>query len=696
MKRIEFLRDKALEFEYTNHPFMYHFYKSYSENSGLSEFERYGKAFYNALTNLTPSIDDGELIVGKYDISLCGEEKIEWEEVYSKTALDRQEKAGGGQDSHMAIDYELLLSEGLVGIIRKINSLKTGVDAKTVKYYDCCIKCLNAVIDYSEKYSEMALKLSRKTKDLQRQKELEKIAEICKKVPEKPAESFYEAVQSVHFITYCISLNPFRIWAQQFQLGHPDRYLLPYYEKDIKEGKITKEQAQLLLDCLGIQINFRVHSGLSSGYMVGGRNKDGSIVQNELTKMCMQVIDDIRLVYPSVGLCFTEGMDEKYLDMAVKLLAKGYSHPAIFNDDVITKGLLGYGVSEEEAHNYIHSTCVEITPVAASNVWVASPYTNLLQILLDIMDRDYNFFEELKEEYFKRLDESIKTNFEIQNNCREIRRNNSLNPLLSCFVNDCLSNGKDIEQGGARYNWIMPSFVGMANLVDSLYAINKLVFEEKKLSLTEFKTVLDNNFEENEILRLYIQNKIPKYGNDIDDIDLYFSEFSEHIVSECEKYIPVLSNGRLIPSVFCWVMHERFGRETGATPDGRKAGFPLGDGSGPCQGRELNGPTASVLSSTKWEHGKFIGGVAVNMKFSKSSLGKNATETMKSIIKTYLKRNGFEIQVNVVDNETLKKAQINPEEYRDLVVRIGGYSDYFVRISKEMQEEIILRTSHHV
>ena len=191
-----------------------------------------------------------------------------------------------------------------------------------------------------------------------------------------------------------------------------------------------------------------------------------------------------------------------------------------------------------------------------------------------------------------------------------------------------------------------------------------------------------------------ILNHIPKYGNDMDEVDSLFSVFTEFIVAECKKYSGLHSNGNLIPSVFCWVMHERFGRETGATADGRLAGFPLGDGSGPCQGREKSGPTASILSSTKWNHTPFIGGVAVNLKFAKSSLGANSAQTVKALVKTYLERGGFETQINVVDNETLKKAQADPEQYRDLVVRIGGYSDYFVKLSPQMQAELILRTAH--
>jgi formate C-acetyltransferase len=380
----------------------------------------------------------------------------------------------------------------------------------------------------------------------------------------------------------------------------------------------------------------------------------------------------------------------------VELLARGRSHPAIFNDDVIAKGLESYGVPKEECHDYIHSTCVEITPTASSNVWVASPYTNMAQLLLDTMDREYESFDKHLDEIFLRLDGIIERNFMEQNNHRSVRLENSMNPLLSCFVNDCLKRGLDIERGGARYNWIMPSFVGMANLVDSLFALKKAVYEEKRFGLCDLKKILEDNFEGNEELRRYLLESLPKYGNDIDEVDSYFGIITKHITEECKKYRAIHSSGNLIPSVFCWVMHEYFGRNTGATPDGRYAGFPLGDGSGPCQGREMSGPTASILSSTKWAHSELIGGIAVNMKFSKSSLGDSSADTMKSLIKAFILRGGFEIQINVTDRSLLLEARQNPEEHRDLVVRIGGYSDYFTRLSPQMQDEVILRTEHKI
>lgn len=697
MKRIEKLRLRTLEDGIYNCEFHLLFFKSYEALTDLPESERYAESFYAAFEGLTPVISDGELIVGSRDVPLSPEAQKEWDEVYREINEKRSIEAGLGQDSHMAIDYDLVLSQGLRGIIRKIDGYLESCEEEKKAFYRTCRRCLEAVIRHSENYAAEAERQSLLTDDPIRKAELERLAAVCRKVPAEPAESFYEAVQSVHFITYCVTLNPFRngTWQfQQFQLGRPDRYLWPYYQADMAKGTLTREEAQLLLDCLAIQINMRVPNGYSSGYMVGGTDKNGNVVANDLTEMCLQVIRDIRLVYPSVGFCWTKDMPDAMTEKACEILLHGHSHPAIFNDDLITEGLRQVGLSEEEVHDYIHSTCVEITPVASSNAWVASPYTNMPQLLLDVMDREYPDFDALLAAVFENLDTHIRDNYNSENWHRGYRAKHSVNPLLSCFVNDCLALGTDIEQGGARYNWIMPSFVGMANLVDALYVIKTMIFDEKKMTLCQYKEILDSDFAGNEALRQHVLNDIPKYGNDIDDVDRYFGMFTDHLVSECKKYKAMHQNGDLIPSVFCWIMHERFGRETGATPDGRRACFPLGDGSGPCQGREMNGPTASVLSATKWDHTGLLGGVAVNMKFARSSLGPTSLATVKSILTAYLKRGGFEMQINVIDNETLKKARVCPEQYRDLVVRIGGYSDYFVRLTPQMQEEVILRTEH--
>lgn len=695
--RINALREKAISPPHSFAHMNFKFYCRYNENEDLGSIEmRYADAFAYAMDNTAPAISMGELIVGKPQHPASEEEINIWNS--GLHTLGEQVSTHFGQDSHMAIDYSLLLTKGIVGVIDIIDGkMDSCDDSEKLDFYKACRICLEAVCRFSEKYADEAEKMSESCPDERYREELLRIAEICRRVPKYPASGFYEAVQSVNFLTYCVSFCPFRyISVLQYQLGRPDRHFYSYYKDDIKSGNIDDEFAQLLLDCLAIQINNRVPRGLSSGYMIGGRDENGNIVANELTIMLMQVIDDVRLVYPSVGLCMSKDTPREYLAKACEVLSHGRSHPAIFNDDLISEGLVGYGVSPKESHSYIHSTCVEITPAASSHIWVASPYTNMPQLLLDIMDREYDSLDELIKAYFERLDERIKHNLDDQLVYRRERMKRGADPLLSCFVNDCLERGTDIERGGARYDWIMPSFVGVANLVDALYAIKKLVFEDKRITLVKFREICESDYENCEDFRLEILNCIEKYGNDDPDVDGYFSVITKHIASECAEYADEKTGFRLVPSVFCWVMHERFGSVTKATPDGRKAGFPLGDGSGPCQGREHKGPTASIISTTSWCHCDFIGGVAMNMKFSKKTFTADSGKKMEALINTYLMRGGFEIQLNVVDRDTLLEAQKNPENYRDLVVRIGGYSDYFVNLSPAMQAEVLLRTAHEI
>ena len=693
--RLAPLRDAAVAPQISFDQFRFAFYDRLSGNGAVGGFEyRYVDAYRWACEQVTPTIDPGELIVGKCCTPLTQQQQQRWQQLQS--FVETVSGTYQGQDSHMAIDYDLVLQQGLTGIGQTVARKRAACDDQAkIAFYDSCLGTLRGAIRFSERYAEHAEALAGQEADAVRKGELLEIARICRKVPAFPAESFYEAVQSVHFISLCLSFDPMRHWAMQlFQLGRPDRYLWPYYEKDLQSGKLTREEAQLLLDCLGIQINNRVSRGLSTGYMVGGRDSEGKPVANDLTELCMNVVEDNRLVYPAVGLCYVPDMPDHYLKRACEILAQGCSHPAIFNDDVIARGLQLYGVPEQDSRRYIHSTCVEITPEGTSNVWVASPYINLVAPLMETMEEDHETMESFLGAVFRRLDKVIEQGFLSKNESRKWRAARSINPLLSCVVHDCLEQGLDIERGGARYNWIMPSFVGMANLADCLNTIDQVVFRQRKFTMAQLRQMTAANFEGFEAQRLELLNKVEKYGNDDDTADCWCNVITDHIVAECGRYTPVFANARLVPSVFCWVMHEELGRHTGATPDGRKAGFPLGDGSGPAQGRERKGPTASVLSSTKWSHQEFIGGVAVNMKFSKSAFQAESCGKMMALIKAFIERGGFEIQINVVDRETLLAARENPEQYQDLVVRVGGYSDYFVHLGKSLQEEVLLRTEH--
>jgi Pyruvate-formate lyase len=670
----------------------------------------YTKAYM--LRNSTPVIGTGELIVGKpnYRVLSADEyDELEQYENYAGRAMANLQ----GQGSHMAIDYEKLLKLGVNGIkneicnYRKMLHPENSEDLKKEEFYKACVIALEGVAAYASKYSDFAREEADRCKDEKRKGELLEISRILSNVPANPAASFREALQSIHFVTVCLE--------GLYTFGRPDRYLLPYYINDIKKGEITPEFAQELIDCLCILYNEYVPKGSAIGFMLGGKDSNGKDMTNELTYMFIESIGHTRLIFPAIGLCYNSGTPEDLLLKSMCLLGEGLSHPAIFNDEVIIKGLMQYGLPYGEACNYVHSTCVEITPVASSGVWVASPYHNLVQILLDILYiyslgdsgskteamepctiKNYEKFEtydDIVRACKDRLAEKIRQGVVEENLNQMGRCLYGGDPLVSCFVNDCLSRGMDIDEGGARYNWIMPSFVGLANLADSLMTIKKLVFDQKVISLQELATALENDFVGYESLRQFIINKVPRYGNDESEVDSIIGDISSWIIEEVKRY-KTFHGGCFAPSLFCWIMHESFGSLTEASPDGRKRAFPLGDGSGPAQGREMKGPTASILSSTKWCHELFIGGIAVNMKFSRDYFSEENLQKIASLIKVFISRGGFELQINVVDKEVLLAARKNPGAYQDLIVRVGGYSDYFTHLSPAMQNEVILRTTH--
>ncbi|MDR1599788.1 MAG: hypothetical protein LBS11_07975 [Oscillospiraceae bacterium] len=704
-ERIERLRLETFASRFDYSPFSYYFYKGLAESdNGRPYALRVADAVYRMYENVSVYIGPDDLLAGRQSETPLTE--AERDELDLLMDARRMMPSVNGQASHMAIDYELLLAKGAEGILEDIRSkrepldLTVTTDVRKDIFYASCERALAGLIRFAERHADEARRQAEACPDPRRGQELLAIARNLSNVPRKPASGFYEAIQSVQFVTFALSGKPFMRGSHLYQLGRPDRYLLPFYERDLREGRITPYEAQTLIDCLAILMPARIPQGLAAGWMVGGRDRSGHAVSNDLTRMSLRSISHTRLVYPGIGLCWCLDTPEEDLRLACEILGEGRSHPALFNDEVISKGLRFHGMPDEDSHEYIHSTCVEITPVASSNAWVASPYMNLAQKLLDVLDRDYPSMDALVDSYCAHIAEGMRDNLIRETLWREERARYVTDPLLSCFVSDCLERGVDIEAGGARYNWIMPSFVGLSNAADALTVIERLVFHGD-VSFETLRSALAADYVGYEQLRLRVMNTVPKYGNDDDAADKYALLLTERLTAMAEQYqrrgdgqSPSRGDNYLVPSLFCWVMHDEFGRETGASPDGRRAGFPLGDGSGPAQGREATGPTAAILSSTKWDHHKFIGGVAVNVKFSKRMFSPDAIGKMVSLVRTYFERGGFELQVNVVDRETLLKARANPEEYRDLLVRIGGYSDYFVRLTKTMQEELLARSEY--
>jgi len=575
-----------------------------------------------------------------------------------------------GQTGHCQPDYPEIFSLGVSGLRRKIQTHGNGT------FHQTCLMVLDGFAAMIRHAAETARKAG-----------ADEIAGSCERIADEPPRTFRDAVQLMWFIILGIELAD---RANLVVPGRLDKLLISFYLNDLSEKRITHDEARDLLAQLYLFLNDHAQNGLAYSVMVGGDTV------NEVSYLALEALRYSLLSYPSVGICVNGATPHDLKRLAVDIIADGLPTPAFFNDSVIRRGVQHYGVPASNAGYYINSTCVEITPCGASNVYVASPYFNLCGILLETMENDASAtWDEFMRKYCGNLDAKIRDAAAEQNNIRRARADRMRRPLQSIFTRDCIERGKDIECGGARYNWVECSFVGLANLVDSLYVIRQEVFEKKNFTMTDLKKLCDTGFENQENVRLRFLNGYPKYGLADRNVDSMIPPLLEHIRQECAKYKMEPDGSPFIPGTFCWIMHQILGTATQATPDGRSAKFPFADGAGPAQGREKLGPTAAVCSVTSWDHSRLIGGTAFNMKYTKALLASDENrEKLISLIDVFIQNGGFETQINVADYELLKKAQKNPEEYSDLIVRIGGYTDYFVKLSPEMQQEVLLRTQY--
>ena len=647
-------------------------------------------------------LDAPELLVGRLREPKWDPAEVE----AARVALLDYELHFPGQTGHCELDLARLMSAGIDGVRADVCALLDSAEAPEAR--ETYLGFRHAVDGLREMISAAALMIAAQhaaTIGEPRRSELAELAEACRHVAHSAPRTFLEALQLLWFVLVGV-MN-----ADQASLvvpGHLDRTLRPFYEVDLVDGSLTRERALLLIEHLYVAVNAYIPDGLAMSVMVGGRDAAGRDVTNELSYLCLEALRRTRMIYPAVGVCWHEGTPDDLVELAVELMGNGYPTPAFFSDETIQRGLRSLGVPSDEACRYINSTCVEITPSGASNVWVASPYYNTCGLLLDEIavqarlergaggDRSSSHaatFDQFVERYRHRLTEAIAAGVTHQNNLRLQRADGMRRPLQSVFTRDCLERGRDLEVGGATYNWIECSFIGLANLADSLYVVREEVYDQGRMSFEQLMSVLDADFAGLEATRQRFLKGYPKYGQGVDEVDRLLAETVAFICDTCAAFTCEPDGSAYVPGAFAWVQHERLGRQTGATPDGRRAGLPFADGCGPAQGRETCGPTAAVLSVTGWDHSRMIGGLAYNLKFNSSLFRSDAGfDGLKALILTYLRRGGFEVQVNVVDGDTLRAAREQPELYRDLIVRIGGYADYFTRLSPEMQEELILRT----
>ncbi len=650
-----------------------------------------------------PVVDEHELIVGKvyfpkYD-SAEQERFNTLLESFKMSCSSKEMEGVRARADHIALDYEKLLRVGVSGVLEEIKQKKKELDfsisdnlydfsvIEKNEFYDCCIIELEAVLRLAKRYSNYALELS-KTTDEPRKSELIRISKILENVPKNPARNFYEAVQSVHFFTF----NMFGL----YPLGRPDRYLLSYYENDIKNGIIDKSFAQELIDNLCLGVSTYTFTRAACGFIVGGTDECGNLVENDLTYMFLTALRHIKMPDPNGALAVNEQTGKQILEYATDIIGEGTTHPAIYNDAEIIKGLISYGVDSKDAVNYIHTTCAEISVVGKSRMYTTSINVNMPLELVNLVGEDIavNDFSELESAYFERIKNLIADgNKRYALRILEAKRNGLQPVRASCFIDDCIKAGKDVYSGGAKYSYMQPIFIGFANLCDSLIAIKDLVFTKKRLSLKEFYEIVKNDYKDNEELRQYILKDVCHYGNDHKETDDYAHYLLKNI-QEIFKDNSVFGSKFCMPGTFSYVTHAFYGYYTGATFDGRKAQKSLADGCCPVQGMDKNGATAMINSLTGWDQKAFMGGMVINLKFNKSAFNEDKKGNLISIIKAFIKRGGIEMQINCVDRKTLEKARISPSEYSNLMVRVGGFSDYFVRLSETTQKEIIERTEY--
>ncbi len=641
------------------------------------------------LENTRPIIIEGELIVGQPDLRDFSEDeqarfKAAEKKFYEVTPLKR------GRADHLAMDYQLLLDKGVEGIIeildRKIAEIDPydGSQAEKYEYYYCCKTELEGLKEMCLNYAEEALKTADSAEG-EKRAELIELYEVLKQVPLKPARTFREALQSIH--TYTWSLYGL------YSFGKPDQYLLPYYRRDIENGIMTREEAQELIDCFFLMSIPNMSAWASEALMLSGRDKDSNLVENELTWHFLCAIDHTRLPDPNVGFCVTKETDPELLNTVTSLIRSGAGQPTVWNCDAVTRSMIKNGYEREDANMFTLSTCTEVTPIGCSGVSITSPYINLLNIFLESLKKcggETSFediFATFAEDFRLYVNKVI-----MQENLWQLERGrNSTDPMrTSLLIHDCIGRGRSHDSGGAKYNALEPNILGMQNVSESLNCIFRLVFVDKKITLDDYKLALQNNFEgEYTELHSYIVNKIPHFGTSEEVSDKIQKRVAD-MVLDTFKGRTTVRGAAVIPGAFSYRDHIFHGKNTPASPDGRKAGMPLNDGSCPVQGYDNLGPTASLGSTVYWEPARFLGGTSVNVKLNPSI----KEETIAALIKSYLDTEGAQLQFNVVGRETLLDAQKNPEGHKNLLVRIGGYSDFFVRLPEDMQNEVISRTEN--
>jgi formate C-acetyltransferase len=581
--------------------------------------------------------------------------------------------------------------------------------------------CADAIVRFAERHAERARAMAAAEPDAARRGELERIADVCSRVPAHAPRDFQEALQAYWFVHLGV-ISELNTW-DSFNPGHLDQHLYPFYARGLEDGTLTEESARELLQCFWIKFNNQpappkvgvtaAESGTYTDFAninCGGLRPDGSDGVNDLTYLVLDVIDEMRLLQPSSNIQLSRKSPDRFLRRASQIIRKGWGQPSIFNVDTVVEELLRQGKSLADARAGGTSGCVE-TGAFGKEAYILTGYFNLPKVLeLALNDgvdpltgrrlgpatgdaASFASYDDVFAAFTAQLRHFVRVKATGANIIERMYAATMPAPFLSIIVDDCIARGKDYNDGGARYNttYIMP--VGIGTITDSLSAIRYHVFDRAQVALPQLLDAVARGFDGAEPLRQTLWNKTPRYGND----DAYADEILARVFDAVYEQIEGLPNTRggcFHVNYLSTTCHVYFGSKVGATPDGRRALEPVSEGISPVQGTDRKGPTAVVRSAAKMDHAR-TGGTLLNQKFAPELLKHDADlEKLGHLVRTYFSLGGHHIQFNVVTAETLRAAQAAPEKYRDLIVRVAGYSDYFCDLTKPLQDEIINRTAH--
>jgi formate C-acetyltransferase len=599
-----------------------------------------------------------------------------------------------------------------------LNDGEAADKAEALKAMD--ISC-DAAIIFAERHAELAEKMAAEEPDANRKRELEKIAKTCRRVPAHAPRNFHEALQTYWFV-HLGTITELNGW-DAMSPGHLDQHLSPFYQKGLADGVLTREQAKELLECFWIKVNNQpappkvgvtaLESGTYNDFTninIGGLLSDGSDGVNDVSYIMLEVIDEIHLLQPQANVQISHKTPDRFLKEACRVIRQGYGYPSVFNADEVIMEQLRTGKSIEDARQGGCSGCIE-TGCFGKEAYILTGYLNVPKILelalnngMDPVSRQqvgpqtgdpsgFKDFEALYAAFNRQLEYITDLKIRVNNYIERMYASFAPAPFLSAVIQDCIANGRDYYNGGPRYNTNYIQCCGIGTVTDSLSAVKKHVFEKKDVTMQQLLAALESNFEGQEPLRLRLANKTPFYGNDDD----YADEIMQRVYRSLFEAIdgkPNTKNTAYHLNMLSTTCHIYFGKKLGATANGRLATLPISDGTSPSHGADRRGPTAVIKSLGKMDQIK-SGGTLLNQRFLPDVLeGESGIENMAHLIRTYFKLNGHHIQFNVVDSGTLRQAQSAPDDYRDLLVRVAGYSDYFVDLDEFHQEEIIARTEH--